>query len=159
MQPATCAWPARGHLLRPWLRVAFCICSACICREGNQTKCALNLNGCSCMPGEANQSRGLFYLNNVLAPHLVCNLFSVRKFTCDSCCSIEFDAFAFYVKDPRTGHVILCCNSNDDLYAIPSTSCWNRLLCCSPYLMSRQWLGVGRHIYHHFHGWGGGNSE
>jgi hypothetical protein len=20
-------------------------------------------------------------------------------------------------------------------------------------------LGVGRHIYHHFHGWGGGNSE
>jgi hypothetical protein len=43
----------------------------------------------------------LFYLNNVLAPHLVCNLFSVRKFTCNSCCSIEFDAFAFYVKDPR----------------------------------------------------------
>jgi hypothetical protein len=34
-----------------------------------------------------------FHLNNVLiAPALVRNLLSVRQFTCDNSCSIEFDA-------------------------------------------------------------------
>ncbi|XP_066380517.1 serine/threonine-protein kinase BLUS1-like, partial [Miscanthus floridulus] len=32
-----------------------------------------------------------------------------------------------------------------------SSSCWNKLLRRSPYMMFRQWLGLGRHLHHHFH--------
>jgi len=63
-----------------------------------------------------------FKLNNVLvAPQLVRNLLSVRQFTRDNNCSIEFDALGFSVKDPKTRTVILRCNSDGDLYTIPST--------------------------------------
>ena len=63
-----------------------------------------------------------FKLNNVLvAPQLVRNLLSVRQFTRDNNCSIEFDALGFSVKDPKTRTVILLCNSDGDLYTIPST--------------------------------------
>jgi len=63
----------------------------------------------------------IFQLNNVLvAPHLVRNLLSVRQLTRDNNCSIEFDAFGFSVKDPKTRTVILRCNSDGDLYTIPS---------------------------------------
>jgi hypothetical protein len=49
-----------------------------------------------------------FTLNNILvAPSLVHNLLSVRQFTRDNSCSIEFDASGFSVKEPRTGRVIL----------------------------------------------------
>ena len=64
----------------------------------------------------------LFHLNNVLvAPDLVRNLLSVRQFTRDNNCSIEFDACGFSVKDQQTGHVNLRCNSGGDLYTFPST--------------------------------------
>jgi hypothetical protein len=44
-----------------------------------------------------------FHLNNVLVvPSLIHNLLSVRQFTLDNSCSIEFDAFGFSVKDIRT---------------------------------------------------------
>jgi len=63
----------------------------------------------------------IFQLNNVLvAPHLVHNLLSVRQLTRDNNCSIEFDAFGLSVKDPKTRTVILRCNSDGDLYTIPS---------------------------------------
>jgi len=63
----------------------------------------------------------IFQLNNVLvAPHLVRNLLSVRQLTRDNNCSIEFDAFGFSVKDPKTRTVIFRCNSDGDLYTIPS---------------------------------------
>lgn len=43
-----------------------------------------------------------FHLRNVLiAPSLVKNLISVRKFTHDNSCSIEFDPLGFYVKLPE----------------------------------------------------------
>ena len=42
----------------------------------------------------------IFHLNNILiAPVLVRNLLSVRQFTRDNSCSIEFDALGFSVKD------------------------------------------------------------
>jgi hypothetical protein len=64
-----------------------------------------------------------FTLNNILvAPSLVHNLLSVRQFTHDNSCSIEFDAFGFFVKEPRMGRVILRCNSTCDLYTIPSAT-------------------------------------
>ncbi|RLM57903.1 hypothetical protein C2845_PM18G13220 [Panicum miliaceum] len=61
-----------------------------------------------------------FHLDNVLvAPQLTRNLLSVRQFTCDNNCSIEFDASGFSVKDLQTKTVLLRCNSNGDLYTIP----------------------------------------
>jgi hypothetical protein len=41
-----------------------------------------------------------FTLNNILiVPSIVHNLLSVRQFTRDNSCSVEFDAFGFSVKD------------------------------------------------------------
>jgi transposase InsO family protein len=50
------------------------------------------------------------------------NLLSVRQFTRDNNCSIEFDAFGFFIKDPWTGRVMLRCNSGGDLYTLPTTT-------------------------------------
>jgi hypothetical protein len=83
-----------------------------------------------------------FVLNNILvAPSIVHNLLSVRQFTRDNGGSIEFDTFGFSVKEPRTGRVILRCNSSGDLYTlspaaqstasallIASSSVWHRRL-------------------------------
>ena len=64
-----------------------------------------------------------FILNNVLiVPSIIRNLLSVRQFTRDNRCSIEFDASGFSVKDIRTGRVILRCDSTGDLYTIPSVA-------------------------------------
>ena len=61
-----------------------------------------------------------FQLNNILVvPSLIRNLISVRQFTKDNNCTIEFDAFGFSVKDFPTRREILCCNSTGDLYTIP----------------------------------------
>ena len=60
-------------------------------------------------------------LKNVLVvPHLVKNLISIRRFTIDNLCSIEFDPFGFSVKDLRTKAVIIRCNSHGELYVLPS---------------------------------------
>jgi hypothetical protein len=46
---------------------------------------------------------GPFYLNDVLVdPHITHNLLSVRRFTTDNSCSIEFDLSDFSVKDLAT---------------------------------------------------------
>jgi hypothetical protein len=63
-----------------------------------------------------------FKLNNVLhVPHLIRNLLSIRKFTLDNSCTIEFDTFGFSMKDLKTRRVILRCNSDRDLYTFPGT--------------------------------------
>ncbi|GJX00216.1 hypothetical protein Tco_0184129 [Tanacetum coccineum] len=51
------------------------------------------------------------------------NLISVRQFTRDNNCTIEFDAFGFSVKDYLTRHILLRCDSSGDLYPVtkPST--------------------------------------
>jgi hypothetical protein len=80
-------------------------------------------------------------LNNVLvSPHIIKNLISIRHFTTDNNCSIEFDPFGLSMKDLETRNVIARCNSSGDLYpffppatstsaflAAP-TSLWHRLL-------------------------------
>uniref|UniRef100_A0A0A8XWH6 Uncharacterized protein n=1 Tax=Arundo donax TaxID=35708 RepID=A0A0A8XWH6_ARUDO len=64
-----------------------------------------------------------FHLCNVLhVPSLVHNLLSVRKFTRDNSCSIEFDPLGFSVKDLQTKAVISCCNSGGDLYTFPAAA-------------------------------------
>jgi hypothetical protein len=72
----------------------------------------------STLPGSTSS----FSLRNVLVvPSLVRNLLSVRQFTRDNHCTIEFDAFGFSVKDLQTRCVILRSNSSDGLYAVPAT--------------------------------------
>nr|XP_009785398.1 PREDICTED: uncharacterized protein LOC104233667 [Nicotiana sylvestris]XP_016514486.1 PREDICTED: uncharacterized protein LOC107831248 [Nicotiana tabacum] len=64
-----------------------------------------------------------FSLKNILVvPTLSCNLLSVRKFTSDNNCSIDFDAFGFSIKDYKTKRILLRCNSLGPLYSFsPST--------------------------------------
>lgn len=62
----------------------------------------------------------------LVAPHLVQNLISVRKFTTDNWVSIEFDPFGLTVKDLATQAVIARCNSLGDLYPFHDASTSNR---------------------------------
>jgi hypothetical protein len=48
-------------------------------------------------------------------------LLSIRQFTSDNFCSVEFDARGFSVKDLKTHRVILRCNSEGDLYTFPGS--------------------------------------
>ena len=78
----------------------------------------VSCSGSSTLPGHASP----FSLRNVLVvPSLVRNLLSVRQFTRDNNCTIEFDAFGFSVKDLQTRRVILRSNSSDGLYTVPAT--------------------------------------
>ncbi|GKD82044.1 ribonuclease H-like domain-containing protein, partial [Tanacetum coccineum] len=59
------------------------------------------------------------YLHNVLAtPNIIKKLISVRQFTRDNKCSVEFDEFGFSVKDFLTHHILLRCDSSGDLYPV-----------------------------------------
>nr|GEV62763.1 hybrid signal transduction histidine kinase M [Tanacetum cinerariifolium] len=63
------------------------------------------------------------HLHNVLVtPNIIKNLIFVRQFTRDNNCTIEFDAFGFYVKDFWTRHILLRCDSSRDLYPVPKPS-------------------------------------
>jgi hypothetical protein len=60
---------------------------------------------------------GPFYLNNVLVTlDIIQNLISVRCFTTDNWCSIEFDLFGLSGKDISTRNMITRCNSLGTLY-------------------------------------------
>jgi hypothetical protein len=60
-----------------------------------------------------------FYLNNILfAPDMVQSLLSVRYFTTDNWCSMEFDSFGLSVKDLTTKNVIVRSNSTGPLYTM-----------------------------------------
>ncbi|GJT38950.1 ribonuclease H-like domain-containing protein [Tanacetum coccineum] len=112
------------------------------------------------------------HLHNVLVtPNIIKNLISVRQFTRDNNCTIEFDAFGFSVKDFLTRHILLRCDSSGDLYPVtkPSTvpaafvstssSTWHQRLghpgddvLCS--LFSRHLISCNNerspHVYHAF---------
>jgi hypothetical protein len=60
---------------------------------------------------------GPFYLNNILlAPDMVQSLHSIRRFTTDNWCSMEFESFGLSVKDLTTKNVIIGSNSTGPLY-------------------------------------------
>ena len=62
------------------------------------------------------------HLYNVLiTPNIIKNLISVRQFTKQNKCSIEFDEFGFSVKDYLTRQMLLRCDSTDDLYPVTSS--------------------------------------
>jgi hypothetical protein len=61
-----------------------------------------------------------FYLNDVpVAPYLVQSLISVRRFTTDNSCSMEFDPFGLSMKDLATRCVLARYNSTGPLYTLP----------------------------------------
>ena len=63
------------------------------------------------------------YLRKILiVPQIIKNLVSVRQFTTDNSCSVEFDPYGFSVKDLLTGIVILRCNSSGPLYPVCQAS-------------------------------------
>jgi hypothetical protein len=68
---------------------------------------------------------GPFYLNNILlARDIVQNLLSVRRFTTNNWCSMEFDPFGLSVKDLTIRNVIGRSNSTGPLYmlCLPSST-------------------------------------
>ncbi|GJR45486.1 ribonuclease H-like domain-containing protein [Tanacetum coccineum] len=70
----------------------------------------------------------------MLIPLISSKIFiSVRQFTRDNNCTVEFDAFGFSVKDFLTRHILLRCDSSRDLYPVTSPSPTpHALLCVSP---------------------------
>ncbi|GJV09340.1 ribonuclease H-like domain-containing protein [Tanacetum coccineum] len=66
--------------------------------------------------------RPLHLLNVLVTPNIIKNLISVRQFTRDNNCTIQFDAFDFSVKDFLTRHILLRCDNSDDLYLVTKLS-------------------------------------
>jgi hypothetical protein len=79
---------------------------------GNDSSLPITSVGDSVLPGP-------FYLNNILfAPDMVQSLLSVRRFTTDNWCFMEFDSFDLSVKDLTTKNVIVRSNSTGPLYTM-----------------------------------------
>ncbi|XP_013632417.1 PREDICTED: uncharacterized protein LOC106337855 [Brassica oleracea var. oleracea] len=67
----------------------------------------------------SSPSRSLSLNNVLVAPNIIKNLISVRRFTNDNWCSIEFDHFGFSIKDLNTRKTLLRSESKGDIYSIP----------------------------------------
>ena len=86
----------------------------------------------SCLPVTAvGSAPGFFRLPNVLvASQMIHNILSIRQFTADNSCSIEFDSSGLTVKDSASWRPLLRCDSSGPLYTLrllasaasPSTS-------------------------------------
>lgn len=79
---------------------------------GNGSTLPVTSEGDSVLPSPLN-------LNNILlTPDIVDNLLSVRHFTTDNRCSMEFDPFGVSVKDLYSRNVVVRCNSFGSLYTL-----------------------------------------
>ncbi|GKA47385.1 ribonuclease H-like domain-containing protein [Tanacetum coccineum] len=65
-----------------------------------------------------NPYRPLHLRNVLVTPNIIKNLVSVRKFTTDDKCSIDFDPYGFTVRDYHTRQTLLRCDSTGDLYPL-----------------------------------------
>jgi hypothetical protein len=74
----------------------------------------------SCIPvTSVGSALGPFRLPHVLvAPQMVHNLLSIRQFTTDNSCSVEFDSSGLTVKDSASGRPLLRCDSLGPLYTL-----------------------------------------
>jgi hypothetical protein len=74
----------------------------------------------SCLPvTSVGSAHGPFRLSDVLvAPQMVHNLLSIRQFTADNSCSVEFDTSGLSVKDLATVRPLLRCDSTGPLYTL-----------------------------------------
>jgi hypothetical protein len=68
----------------------------------------------------SSSTKPLLLCDVLVAPDLIKNLISVRRFTCDNLVSIEFDPFGLFVKDFRSKEEITHFDSSRDLYSIHS---------------------------------------
>ena len=75
----------------------------------------------SCLPvtsvGAAGP-HGSFRLADIVAPSMVHNLLSIRRFTTDNSCSVEFDSSSLTVKDLASRRPLLRCDSTGPLYTL-----------------------------------------
>lgn len=89
-------------------------------------------------------TRPLSLKNVLVTPQIVKNLISVRKFTRDNWCSVDFDPFGFSVKDLLTKKTLVRCESSGDLYPLPASfnkqtpSTSTALLASSPFLWHKR---------------------
>src|SRR5438105_12760208 len=91
-----------------------------------------------------------FYLNNVLVtPTIIKNLISVRQFTLDNNCSVEFDHFGLSVKDLRTWREIIRCNSRGDLYPFHPPPPTALAITASPTVWHRRLGHLGHEAFSH----------
>ncbi|GJY50236.1 ribonuclease H-like domain-containing protein [Tanacetum coccineum] len=65
-----------------------------------------------------NPYRPLHLRNVLVTPNIIKNLVSVRKFTTDNKCSIDFDPYGFTVRDYHTRQTLLRCDNTGDLYPL-----------------------------------------
>ncbi|GJX33260.1 ribonuclease H-like domain-containing protein [Tanacetum coccineum] len=65
-----------------------------------------------------NSYRPLHLRNVHVTPNIIKYLVSVRKFTTDNKCSIDFDPYGFTIRDYHTLHTLLRCDSTGDLYPL-----------------------------------------
>ncbi|GJY63292.1 ribonuclease H-like domain-containing protein [Tanacetum coccineum] len=65
-----------------------------------------------------NPYRPLHLRNVLVTPNIIKNLVSVRKFTTDNKCSIDFDPYGFTIQDYHTCQTLLRCDSTGDLYPL-----------------------------------------
>ena len=81
---------------------------------------AIMVGNGACLPvSSVGTVPGSFRLSDVLvAPQMVHNLLSIRKFTADNSCSVEFDPFGLSVKDLASRRPLLRCDSPGPLYTI-----------------------------------------
>ncbi|GJT44449.1 ribonuclease H-like domain-containing protein [Tanacetum coccineum] len=86
---------------------------------GNGATIPVTNSGRSILP---SLHRPLYLQNVLVTSNIIKNLISVRQFTRDNKCSIDFDEYGFSVKDYWTRRLLLRCNSTGDLYPfLPST--------------------------------------
>lgn len=70
----------------------------------------------------SSKSRSLSLTNVLVTPSIIKNLVSIRRFSRDNSCSIEFDPFDFSVKCLQTWRTILRSDITSDLYPVFSSS-------------------------------------
>ena len=86
------------------------------------TPCSIVVGNGSLLPVTSTGNTDLtpqLHLNNVLvSPQLIKNLISVRQFTIDNNCSVDFDPSGCSVKDLLSRRLIARCNSSGPLYPL-----------------------------------------
>nr|GEX41539.1 ribonuclease H-like domain-containing protein [Tanacetum cinerariifolium] len=105
---------------------------------GDENPIPVTNTGHSIIP---SSNRPLHLHNVLVTPNIIKNLISVRQFTRDNNCTIEFDAFGFFVKDFWTRHILLRCDSSGDLYPVTNPSTIPTALLSTSSSMWHQRLG------------------
>lgn len=107
---------------------------------GNGSRIPISSSGSAHL---TSSSRPLSLQNVLVAPNIIKNLISVRRFTNDNWCSVEFDPFGFSIKDLNTKKILLRSDSSGEQYSVPCqinkpTTPHQALVVDSPYLWHKR---------------------